>query len=76
MTIWQNKYLRQETKMRIYKSVIQPVLTYATKTHTDTSKTKQILETEMNALRKIVGKTRSDHVRNQDIREQCGIQPV
>jgi len=38
MTIWQNKYLRQETKMRIYKSVIQPVLTYAAETHADTSK--------------------------------------
>jgi hypothetical protein len=30
----------------------------------------------MNTLRKVVGKTRLDHVRNQDIREQCGIQPI
>jgi hypothetical protein len=30
----------------------------------------------MNTLRKGVGKTRLDHVRNQDIREQCGIQPI
>jgi hypothetical protein len=35
------------------------------------------LETvERNTLRKIVGKTRLDYVRNQDIREQCGIQPI
>jgi hypothetical protein len=39
-TIWHNKYLRQETKMGIYKSVILPVLTYAVETHADTSKTK------------------------------------
>jgi hypothetical protein len=30
----------------------------------------------MNTLRKTVGETRLDHVRNQDIREQCGIQPI
>jgi hypothetical protein len=30
----------------------------------------------VNALRKIVGKTRLDHVRNQDVRELCGIQPI
>jgi hypothetical protein len=29
----------------------------------------------MNTLKKIVGKTRLNHVRNQDIMEQCGIQP-
>jgi hypothetical protein len=48
-TIWRNKYLRQETKVRNYKSVLRPVLTYATETCADTSKTKQISETtEMN----------------------------
>jgi len=44
-TIWRYKYLRQETKMRIYKSVIRPVLTYAAETRADTSKTKQIKKT-------------------------------
>jgi hypothetical protein len=30
----------------------------------------------MNTFRKIVGKTRLDHVTNQDIGKQCGIQPI
>jgi hypothetical protein len=30
----------------------------------------------MDTLREMVGKTRLDHVRNQDTREQCGIQPI
>jgi len=68
-TIWRNKYLRQETKVRIYKSVIRPDLTYAAGTCADTSKTKHILETtEMNTSGKRVGKARLDRVRNQDIR--------
>jgi hypothetical protein len=63
--------------MRIYKSVIRPFLTYAAETRADNSKTKQILETtEMNTFRKTVAKTGLDHVRNQDMREQYGIQPI
>jgi hypothetical protein len=30
----------------------------------------------MNISRKTVGKTRLDHVSKQDIRQQCGIQPI
>jgi hypothetical protein len=63
--------------VRIYKSIVRPVLTCAAETCADTSETQQILETtEMNTLRKVVGKTKSDDVRSQDLREQCGIQPI
>jgi hypothetical protein len=66
--IWPNKYLRLEAKVRIYKSVVRPILTYYVETRADISKTKQLLETtEMNTLKKLVGKIRSDHVTNQDI---------
>jgi hypothetical protein len=30
----------------------------------------------MSTLRKIVEKTKFDHVMSQDIREQCGVQPI
>lgn len=30
--IWPNKHLRNETKVHIYKSIIQPILTYAAET--------------------------------------------
>jgi len=67
----QNNCLK--TKVRICKSIIRPVLTYAVETRADTSETKQILETtEMNTLRKIVAKTRLYRVGNHDFREQCG----
>ena len=51
-TIWSNKYLRTETKVRIYKSIVRPTLTYAAETRTDTAKTRRLLEvTEMKTLR-------------------------
>ena len=31
---------------------------------------------EMEVLRKIVGKTKIDRIRSQEIRESCGIQPI
>ena len=63
--------------MRIYKSVVRPILTYAAETRTDTAKTMQILEvTEMKTLRRIINKTRMDKMRNERIRETCGIQNI
>ena len=76
-TICSNKYLRNEAKVRIYKSVIRPILTYAAETRTDTSKTMQLLEvTEMQTLRRIINKTRMDKMRNEWIRELCGIENI
>ena len=49
--IWRNKYLRRETKVKIYKTVVRPVMT---ETRSVTVKTKQMLNiTEMNVLRKV-----------------------
>ena len=63
--------------MRIYKSVVRPILTYAAETRSDTAKTRQILETtEMKTLRRIMNKTRLDKIRNRDIREKCEIQNI
>ena len=40
-------------------------------------KTTQMLEAnEMKVVRKIVGKTKIDRLRSQQIRESCGIQPI
>ena len=41
--IWSNKFLRTEAKVRIYKTMIRPILTYAAETRPDTSKTRQML---------------------------------
>ena len=76
-TIWSIKYLRNEAKVRIYKSIVRPILTYAAETRTDTAKTMQMLEvTEMNTLRRITNKTKWDRARNDRIRESCEIQNI
>lgn len=52
-------------------------MTYAAETRVDTAKTKQLLETtELNILRRIIGKTRRDSVRSKEIREECNIQRI
>jgi hypothetical protein len=61
----------------MYTGVIRPVLIYTGGTTPDASKTKQMTETaEMGTWRKTVRKTRSEGVRNQDIRRQYDIQDV
>lgn len=72
--VWRNKYLSVESKTKIYKTIVRPVLCYAAETRAETSRTKQLMRTtEMNTLRAIAGKSRLDRVRNQEIREQCQI---
>lgn len=74
---WKNKYLTTESKSRIYKTMVRPIMTYTAETHVSTSRIKQMMRTtEMNTLRAIVGKTRLDRVRNETIRRECGIGDV
>ena len=57
--IWNNKYLTQKAKTRVYKSTVRLVMSYATDTKTDTATTQRKLQTiEMTILRKVLGKTR------------------
>ena len=51
-------------------------MTYALGTRAETSKTRQMLViNELKLLRKIIGRTKVDRIRSQQIRESCGIQP-
>ncbi|XP_060530090.1 uncharacterized protein LOC132704215 [Cylas formicarius] len=75
--VWSNPYMRKDSKIRIYKTCIRPIMTYGTEVREDTNKTKQMLRVaEIKTLRTIVGKTRRDRVRNTDVREQYGIQDI
>ncbi|XP_056637705.1 uncharacterized protein LOC130445842 [Diorhabda sublineata] len=72
--VWSNPYMRIDSKIRIYKTCIRPIMTYGTDVREDTNKTKQMLRVaEMKTLRTIVGKTQRNRVRNTDVKEQCGI---
>ncbi|XP_057662518.1 uncharacterized protein LOC130897602 [Diorhabda carinulata] len=67
----------KDSKIRIYKTCIRPIMTYGTEVREDTNKTKQMLRVaEMKTLRTIVGKTSRDRVRNTDVKKQCGIQDI
>ena len=75
--IWRNQHLKQETKTRIYKTAIRPIMTYTAETRPDTSKTKKLLETtEMKILRRISGKTLMDRERNENIRQMCKTESI
>ncbi|CAG9839125.1 unnamed protein product [Diabrotica balteata] len=69
--------MRTDSKIRIYKTCIRPIMTYGIEVREDTNKTKQMLRVaEMKTLRTIMGKRRRDRVRNTNIREQCKIQDI
>ncbi|XP_045477884.1 uncharacterized protein LOC123683031 [Harmonia axyridis] len=75
--VWRNKYLNINSKVRIYKTAIRPIITYAAETRPDTARTTQMMSTtEMRIIRRIHGKTLLDRVRNEELRERSGIQDV
>ena len=72
-----NKYVTVESKIKIYKAVVRPIMTYGAETRAATTKTEQLLRTtEMHTLRAILGKTRFDRMKNIDILERCNLQEV
>mgnify|MGYP006948248671 FL=1 len=63
--------------VRLYKTCVRPVMTYAIETRAETAATKKLLRTtEMKTLRSIAGYTLRDRKRNELIREQCNIQDI
>ncbi|XP_044749778.1 uncharacterized protein LOC123310376 [Coccinella septempunctata] len=75
--IWRNKYMSTESKTRIYKTCIRPILTYAAETRAETSETKRKMRTtEMRILRTIRGITLRDRIRNTDTLRELGIRDV
>ena len=66
-----------ESKIKIYKAVVRPIMTCGAETTAATTKTKQLLRTtEMNTLRAIRGKTRFGRMKNVDILERCDLEEV
>ena len=71
-TIWRNRNIGTETKSRIYKAVIRPIMTYTAETGPNTSKIKQLLETtKMRVLR-----TLFDRERSENVRERCKVENI
>ncbi|XP_050457558.1 uncharacterized protein LOC126854663 [Cataglyphis hispanica] len=75
--IWRNKHMKREAKVKIYKTCVRPIMTYAAETRADIRKTKSMVRTtEMRTLRAIAGYTLRDRVPNVTIRETCGVQDI
>ncbi|XP_045461986.1 uncharacterized protein LOC123672057 [Harmonia axyridis] len=70
--VWNNKHMRNQTKVRINKTIVRPIMTYGIETRADTKVMKNALRTaEMKVLRNVLGLTLRDKRRNEDIRSEC-----
>uniref|UniRef100_A0AAR5QD25 Reverse transcriptase domain-containing protein n=1 Tax=Dendroctonus ponderosae TaxID=77166 RepID=A0AAR5QD25_DENPD len=75
--IWNNKQMSIDSKVRIRKTCVRPILAFGIETRADTNKTKCMLRTaEMMTLRSIAGKTLRDRVRSVTIRQTCKVEDV
>ena len=69
-----DKKMPRKLKIKLYMTVIRPVLLYGEESWTVRKKEEQILEkTEMRMLRRIKGVTLRDRVKSVDIRKELGV---
>lgn len=75
--IWRNQNSNTESKVKIYKTSVRSVVTYANDSKADTKKIRQMMRAvEMKAIGAIQGKTLLVRARNKNLRAQSGIQDV
>src|ERR1044072_3697284 len=71
--LWKRKQVSVVTKMAIYRAAVLPTLLYGSETWVLGVKEISRLEVfQMKCLRTIIGVTKFDHKRNEDVREQTG----
>ena len=69
MSVWKSKYMSKVAKSNICKATVRPIMTYSLETRAETRKIRQMLKVnEIKVQRKIVGKTKIDRLRSQEIR--------
>ena len=69
--------LTTSTKMTIYNTVFSPTLLYGSETWTlDSREHSRVQATEMKYLRRVIGKTKRDKVRNTTVREQTKVEDI
>ena len=75
--LFKNKYLNIECKVKIYKTCIRPLITCATETRFNNSKTLQMMEsTEMMFFRTIIGRTLQNQIPSATIRDEWNITDI
>jgi len=75
--VWRSRYLSRKTKVRIFSSLVMPVLLYSCEAWTLTEGLRRRLNTFVcNSLRRIFGIRWQDHVSNQKVLELAGMSCV
>jgi len=73
-TVWASKDISQETKLRVYRTLVLSILLYNSETWTlKESDKSRLLVFEMSVFRRILGISRRDRWKNEDIRTILGI---
>lgn len=71
------KHVTLTTKRALFNTIFLPTLCYQCQTWTMTSHDRRkITTTEMKCLRRILGVTRRDRIRNEEIRKRVGTTPI
>ena len=74
--IWKKNNISLQTKMRLYRSIILPILLYGSETWTTLKIDLKKLEVfQMQCLRRILGVSLLNHLHNETIRVRCNNQP-
>ena len=76
-TVWNNNNFSIHTKIRIYKTMVRPILIYGHESwYSTVTGDKKLLSFENKALRRILGIKWWHKVTNERLREVTGVQPV
>src|SRR5699024_7990194 len=73
-TVIGNTRLSRGAKLSIYRSLFKSTLTYGLETWILTEETRS--RVQVAEMRKVVGVTRRDRIRNSQIREELGVSPL
>ena len=73
--IWRARNISNQTKIALYKSLVLSIVLYAAETWTLKKRDQsRLLSFEMSCLRRILGISRRDKIRNDCIRKQLGLE--
>jgi len=71
--IWNSRSLPRQVKMKVFESMVMPILLYGSECWTMRREDeRRISVAEMNWLRRILGVTKRQHIRNEEIRKRLG----
>ncbi|XP_076038213.1 uncharacterized protein LOC143023538 isoform X2 [Oratosquilla oratoria] len=74
-SVMRNRHLGMDAKRRLYEGVIVPTALYGTETWNMTEEERRSLNVlEMKCLRSMIGVTRLDRVRNEEVRRRTGVE--